>query len=85
MVKVDLPIRQVMSDPDLSLTSSSFAPGKMIIKRASFRAGETPSHLEGNQISKGECAGLEGKVVYNGKEIPKTAACVAGVPKSELQ
>lgn len=84
MVKVQTPIQQIMSDPDLSITESKFAPGKMIIKRASFRAGETPEHLEGNQIQKGDCANLNGTVVYKGKEIPKTAACVAGVPKSEL-
>lgn len=85
MVKVPVPVSEIMSDPDLSLTSSPFSPGNMVIKRASFKAGEVPDPLEGEQISKGECKGLDGKVVYDGKRIPKTAACVAGVPKSELQ
>lgn len=85
MVKVPVPVEQIMSDPNLSLTSSDFSPGNMIIKRASFKAGEMPDHLQQYAISDGECAGLEGKVVYEGKTIPKTAACVAGVPASELQ
>jgi len=66
-----------MNDPDLSLTSSPFAPGKMIVKRSSFRGGETPDHLQGEQISSGTCRGETGTEVYQGKEIPSTAACVA--------
>lgn len=65
-----------MNDPDLSLTSSPFAPGKMIVKRSSFRGGETPEHLQGSQISSGECKGEMGTEVYEGQEIPSTAACV---------
>lgn len=80
MVKVDVPIRSIMSDPGLSITSSPFAPGKMIIKRASFPAGETPAHLRSHQLTSGDVpSGLEGTVIYNGKPIPKTAAAVAGV------
>lgn len=85
MVKAPMPIQEIMSDPDLSLTTSPFSPGNLIIKRASFKAGEQPDHLEQYAISKGECADLDGTVVYDGKEIPKTAACVAGVPASELR
>lgn len=76
MAKFDPPIKSIMSDPELSLTSSPFAPGKMIVKRASFNAGETPDHLSGNQISQGECT-QTGTRIYDGKEIPATAYCVA--------
>lgn len=77
MAKVPVPVAEIMSDPDLSLTSSPFSPGNMIIKRASFRAGETPDHLQQYAISSGQCSGETGTVVYNGKEVPATAACVA--------
>lgn len=77
MVKAPLPIQQIMSDPNLSLTTSPFAPGDLIIKRASFRAGEVPSHLSQYLISAGTCSGQTGTVVYEGKEVPATAACVA--------
>ena len=77
MVKVGIPIEEVMGNPNLSITSSPFAPGKMIIKRASFRGGEVPAHLEPYKITRGMCAGLTGTVVYKGKKIPKVAACVA--------
>lgn len=77
MASFDPPVKSIMDDPELSLTSSPFAPGKMIVKRASFNAGETPEHLQGSQIQSGECAGQNGTRVHNGKEIPATAACVA--------
>lgn len=77
MVKAPVPVKEVMDDPDLSLTSSPFSPGNIIIKRASFRSGETPEHLRQYAISSGTCSGRNGTVVYNGKEIPATAACVA--------
>jgi len=77
MVKVGIPIEEIMGNPNLSITSSPFAPGKMIIKRASFRKGEVPAHLEPYKITKGMCAGLKDTVVYKGKKIPKVAACVA--------
>ena len=77
MVKVDVPIAAIMADPTLSISSSPFAPGKMIIKRASFRAGEVPPHLQKYLITRGSCTGT-GTVVYKGKPIPKVAACVAG-------
>lgn len=79
MVKVPVPIRSIMSDPNLSITSSPFAPGSMIIKRASFRAGETPDHLERFTLSPGDVPSVTGTVIYQGKPIPKTAAAVAGV------
>lgn len=72
MVKVPVPIEEVMGNPNLSITSSPFAPGKMIIKRASFRGGQVPEHLRPHLISSGSTA--EGTVVYKGKPIPRAAA-----------
>jgi hypothetical protein len=77
MAKISISLKDVMADPDMSLTSSPFAPGKIIIKRASFRKGEAPPHLVEYKIKKGECAGRTGTVIYKGKPIPKVAACVA--------
>lgn len=77
MVKVDVPVAAIMADPNLSITSSPFAPGKMVIKRASFKKGETPAHLVKYLITKNMCSG-DGTVIYKGKPIPKVAACVAG-------
>ncbi len=76
MVKVDVPVEEVMNNPNLSLASAPFSSG-VVIKRASFEAGETPDHLAQYAISSGQCAGRTGTVVYEGKEIPATAACVA--------
>jgi len=76
MVKVSVPIEEVMQNPDLSISENPFGSG-MVIKRASFRAGETPDHLAQYAISAGECKGRTGTVVYQGKKIPATAACVA--------
>ena len=78
MVKVDVPIAAIMGDRNLSLSSSPFAPGKLIIKHASFPKGETPPHLVKYAITKGMCGGITGTVIYRGRPIPKVAACVAG-------
>ncbi|MCK5601572.1 hypothetical protein KAR91_06885 [Candidatus Pacearchaeota archaeon] len=78
MVKIDADLGSLMSQPNLSISTSPFAPGKIILKRASFPKGQTPAHLEKYLIKKGQCAGQRGKVVYKGKVVPKTAACVAG-------
>jgi hypothetical protein len=75
MAMVPVPIFDILNDPRLSITSSPFAPGKMIIKRASFIGGETPAHLSKFAITKGMCSGT-GTVVYHGKKIPTVAACV---------
>lgn len=75
MPKVPVPVFDILNDPRLSLTSSPFAPGMMIIKRASFIGGETPAHLEKFKIPSGMCKGT-GTVVYRGKKIPVVAACV---------
>jgi len=77
MVKVPIPIEEVMSNPNLSITSSPFSPGNMIIKRASFKAGETPEHLEQFQLTGSEGQrGATGTVVVDGKPIPAAAAAV---------
>jgi hypothetical protein len=84
MPKVPVPVEEIMSNPDLSLTSSPFAPGEMVIKRASFRAGETPDHLEQYAISSNDIASgdgpngkVTGTVILDGKPVPATAASVA--------
>lgn len=77
MVKVAIPVEDVMSNPNLSISSSPFAANKVIIKRTSFKKGELPEHLKGWQFTKGICEGETGTVVYKGKKIPKVAACIA--------
>lgn len=76
MVTVPVPVEEVMQNPNLSLTSNPFGSG-MVIKHASFKAGEVPDHLTGDLIQKGDCKGRTGKTMYEGKRIPATAACVA--------
>jgi hypothetical protein len=77
MAKAPVPVASIMDDPELSLSSSPFSPGNIIIKRASFRGGETPDHLQQYTLSAGTCSGETGTVVYQGKTVPATAACVA--------
>jgi hypothetical protein len=77
-VKINFSIADAMGSKNLSVTTSPFAPGKTIIKRASFPKGEVPAHLEGYTINKGECKGRTGVVVGpRGNPIPNTAACIA--------
>ena len=77
-MKVDFSLASVMGDPRLSVSTSPFAPGKTIIKRASFPKGTVPPHLRGMLITKGMCKGETGVVIGpRGNPIPKTAACVA--------
>jgi len=77
MAKVPVPVESIMSDPNLSISSSPFSPGNMIIKRASFKAGETPQHLEQYALTGSEGQrGKEGTVIVDGKPIPKAAAAV---------
>jgi len=77
MAKVPVPVSEIMSDPNLSISSSPFSPGNMIIKRASFKAGETPDHLEQFAITGNESGITEtGTVVVDGKPIPRSAAAV---------
>lgn len=77
MVKIPASLGDLMRDPNISLTTSPFAPGKVIVKKSSFPKGQIPPHLVGRQIRKGECSGLRGTTIYKGKLVPKTAACVA--------
>lgn len=74
MVKISIDLAALMGDPDISITTSPFAPGKVIIKRASFRKGEVPPHLRSFLISPGTGRGMTGTEVFKGKRIPKTAA-----------
>lgn len=76
-MKLSVSLADIMADPNLSITSSPFAPGKTIVKRASFPAGEVPPHLAKYLIKKGQCKGEFGTTVYKGKVVPKTAKCVA--------
>lgn len=60
-----------------SLSSSPFAPGKVIIKKASFRKGQVPAHLTGYTIKDNPCKGVKGTVTYKGKLVPAAAKCLA--------
>jgi hypothetical protein len=77
MAKFDLNLAAVMANPRLSLTSSPFAPGKVIIKRASFIKGIVPAHLRSFLISPGTGRGMTGTGIYKGKPVPKTAINIA--------
>lgn len=78
MAKLSISLASIMGDRDMSISSSPFAPGKVIIKRASFPKGIVPAHLEKYLIRKGECAGQTGKSIGpRGQPVPNTAICVA--------
>lgn len=77
MAQADFPLESALNNPNISLTSSPFSPGKLIIKRASFPAGEVPEHLEPFLLSPGDVPSRTGTVVRDGKQIPATAAAVA--------
>jgi hypothetical protein len=70
-------LAQIMASREMSVSRTPFNPDIAVIKRASFRKGEVPAHLEGYLIKSGECKGETGTVVYKGRLVPKTAACVA--------
>lgn len=77
MAKVPIPLEEAMSNPNISISSSPFAPGKMILKRASFRGGEVPDHLEPFLLENNhEGSGQDGTVIYDGKPVPASAAQV---------
>lgn len=77
MAKVPIPVESILNNPGLSISSSPFAPGSMIIKRASFKGGEIPAPLEGFQFEQNhEGTGMEGTVVADGTKIPKSAAAI---------
>lgn len=70
-------LAQIMASENMSLSRTPFNPDIVVIKRASFKKGETPRHLEGFLIKKGACKGEFGTGLYKGKVVPKTAICVA--------
>jgi len=76
-MKISVDLASLMSDPNISVTTSPFAPGKAIVKRASFRKGEVPPHLRSYLIPSGTGRGLTGTAIYHGKPIPKTALAIA--------
>jgi hypothetical protein len=76
MAKISGVVEEVMNSQSLALRPNSFGSGQ-VITRLAYDKGETPDQLRGEQISKGDCKGKTGTVVYEGKEIPATAACVA--------
>lgn len=71
-------LAQLMASRDISISRTPFNPDIVVVKRASFPKGEVPPHLNKYLIKEGQCKGKKGTVVYKGKRIPKTAACVAG-------
>lgn len=73
MVKLSADLATLMSDPNLSISSSPFAPGKVILKRASFPKGQVPPHLRSFLIAPGTGRGMTGTSVFRGKRIPNTA------------
>jgi len=70
-------LAQLMASRDMSISRTPFNPDIVVVKRASFPKGEVPPHLAGFKIATGACKGQMGTVVYKGKVVPKTAACVA--------
>lgn len=70
-------LAQLMSSREMSISRTPFNPDIVVVKRASFPKGTVPHHLTGFLIKKGECAGRTGTMVYKGRLIPQTAACVA--------
>jgi hypothetical protein len=70
-------LAQLMSSREMSISRTPFNPDIVVVKRASFPKGEVPKHLTGYLIKKGECAGRTGTLVYKGRLVPGTAACVA--------
>lgn len=76
-MKLSISLSDIKGDRNLSISSSPFSPGKVIVKRSSFPKGEVPPHLKSYLIEKGECKGKTGVVTGpRGNPIPGTAACV---------
>jgi hypothetical protein len=67
----------LMASDQVSISRTPFNPDIVVLKRPSFPKGEVPKHLTGYTIKKGECSGRTGTMVYKGKLVPSTAACVA--------
>ncbi len=67
----------LMASRNISISRTPFNPDIVVVKRASFPKGTIPAHLRGYLIKAGECAGRTGTLVYKGRLVPATAACVA--------
>jgi len=81
MAGVYVNLAQLLTAKNVSLSRSPFNPDIAIIKRASFPKGEVPPHLrdyaEKLKRVAPMCRGVEGKITYKGKLVPKAAVCVA--------
>ncbi len=75
-MKFSVSLADIMNDPNLSVTTSPFAPGKTIVKRASFPKGKVPAHLRPYLIKSGECKGRTGVVAGPRGPISGAASCV---------
>ena len=84
MAKVPVPVEDILNNPRVSISSSPFAPGKMIIKKASFPGGKVPEHLKDFIIDKNPCEDVTGTVTYKGKKIPAAAVCLAAIHNPRL-
>ena len=69
-------LAQLMASREMSISRTPFNPDIVVLKRASFPKGAVPAHLSGFLIKKGECSGKTGTLVYRGRLVPATAACV---------
>lgn len=75
MAQIGVDIADIMQNPNISLYTNKFAPGKTFVKRASFTGGEQPDHLEEYAIDSIPSQ-IEGTVTYKGQTMPATAAYV---------
>lgn len=67
----------LMASDQVSISRTPFNPDIVVLKRPSFPKGRVPPHLTGFTIKSGECKGRTGTMVYKGRLVPATAACVA--------
>lgn len=67
----------LMASDQVSISRTPFNPDIVVLKRPSFPKGVVPPHLRSYAIKKGECKGRTGTMVYKGRLVPGTAACVA--------
>lgn len=76
MAKIGGVVEEVLNSQNLTLYGNPFGSGN-VVRQLTYDKGEYPEHLRQYAIGKGECANRTGKVTYEGKKIPATAACVA--------
>lgn len=84
MAKIKVDIEEILNHPRLTIKTVPWSD-KPFISRLAFAKGQVPKPLENYLIKKGECKGKTGFVVYNGRRIPATAACVAERRKKRAQ